>query len=233
MAEKIDGKAIAQAIHAEVRAGAERLRAERGIVPGLATVLVGDDPASRSYVAAKRKACAEDGIASFPHELAPDVPPADLLGILHDLAQDDRVHGILVQLPLPRHVDERQVLAQVGATTFDPEAVRALAAKYRVDSLVVGALDAQRVSPKFAFDSGAWMTASAVLEGSLHVRILDARTGATLWSNLARAREEVARMNVSGAGVSGVGANPPDEARERMIERLINRSTDDFWAHWR
>jgi hypothetical protein len=129
--------------------------------------------------------------------------------------------------------DERRVLAQVGASSFDPEAVRALAAKYRVDSLVVGALDAQRVSPKFAFDSGAWMTASAVLDGSLHVRILDARTGATLWSNLARAREEVARMNVSGSGVSGVGANPPDEARERMIERLINRSTDDFWAHWR
>ena len=72
-----------------------------------------------------------------------------------------------------------------------------------------------------------------MLEGSLHVRILDARTGATLWSNLSRAREEVARMNVSGAGISGVGADAPDEARQRLVERLVQRSTDDFWAHWR
>ncbi len=129
--------------------------------------------------------------------------------------------------------DQRHVLAQVGASSFDPEAIRALGAKYKVDALVVGALDAQRVSPKVAFDPGAWMTASAVLEGSLHVRILDTHTGATLWSNLSRSREEVAHMSVSGSGVSGVGADAPDEARQRMTERLVNRSTDDFWAHWR
>lgn len=128
---------------------------------------------------------------------------------------------------------QRRLLAQVNATGFDPDAVRALADKYRIDALVVGALDAQRVTPKVAFDTGAWMKASAVLEGSLHVRILDTRTGATLWSNLSRAREEVARMSVSGSGVSGVGANAPDEARQRLLERLISRSTDDFWSHWR
>lgn len=128
--------------------------------------------------------------------------------------------------------DERRVLSSVGASGFDPDAVRALQAKYHVDALVVGALDAQRVAPKVAFDT-SWLTASAQLEGSLHVRILDGRTGATLWSNLTRAREEVARMDLSTSGVSGVGANPPDEARQRLVERLVQRSTDDFWAHWR
>lgn len=129
--------------------------------------------------------------------------------------------------------DENRVLAQLNANGFDPDTVRALGAKYHVDAVVVGALDAQRVTPKVAFDAGAWMSASAVLEGSLHVRILDARTGATLWSNLSRAREEVAHMNVSGAGISGVGADAPDEARQRLVESLVQRSTDDFWAHWR
>ena len=129
--------------------------------------------------------------------------------------------------------DQRHALAEVGATGFDRDAVLALGKKYSIDALVVGALDAQRVSPKVAFDPGAWMSASAVLEGSLHVRILDAHTGATLWSNLSRAREEVARMSVSGSGVSGIGADAPDEARQRVVERLVNRSTDDFWAHWR
>lgn len=129
---------------------------------------------------------------------------------------------------------QRHVLAQVGASGFDPDAVAALGAKYHVNALVVGALDAQRVTPNVSFDSAVqWIKASAVLEGSLHVRILDARTGATLWSNLTRSREEVARMNVNGGGVSGVGATPPDEARQRLVERMVQRSTDDFWAHWR
>lgn len=130
--------------------------------------------------------------------------------------------------------DERHVLGEVGAHGFDPDAVRAIGAKYHVDTLVVGALDAQRVSPNVSIDSAVrWLSASAVLEGSLHVRILEAKSGATLWSNLARSREEVARMNVSGAGVSGIGATPPDEARQRIAERLVQRCTDDFWAHWR
>ena len=129
---------------------------------------------------------------------------------------------------------ERHVLSQVGASSFDPEAVAALGAKYHVDALVVGSLDAQRVTPNVSFDAAVqWIKASAVLEGSLHVRILDTRSGATRWSNLTRAREEVARMNVNGAGVSGVGATPPDEARQRLVERMVQRSTDDFWAHWR
>ena len=130
--------------------------------------------------------------------------------------------------------DERHVLGEVGGHGFDPDTVRAIGAKYHVDALVVGALDAQRVAPNVSFDSAVrWMTASAVLEGSLHVRILDAKSGATLWSNLSRSREEVARMNVNGGGISGVGATPPDEARQRMVERMVQRSTDDFWAHWR
>ena len=130
---------------------------------------------------------------------------------------------------------QRQVLPQVGASGFDPEAVararrevlRRRAGRRRARR-AAGRAEASRSTPP-----AQWITASAVLEGSLHVRILDTHTGATLWSNLSRAREEVARMNVTGAGVSGVGATPPDEARQRLVERMVQRSTDDFWAHWR
>jgi methylenetetrahydrofolate dehydrogenase (NADP+)/methenyltetrahydrofolate cyclohydrolase len=108
----IDGKAIA----AEVRSDVARVAAElsdRGVIPGLATVLVGDDPASKIYVSAKRKACAEAGIKAWDHDLPASTSQADLLRLLDDLNQDPAVHGILVQLPLPEHVDEQLVLNTV------------------------------------------------------------------------------------------------------------------------
>ena len=75
-AQLIDGKAVAAAIHEEVRAAAAELKAKHGIMPGLATVLVGDNPASHSYVKAKRQACAEDGLESFPNELPAETAEA-------------------------------------------------------------------------------------------------------------------------------------------------------------
>ncbi|HEV7733601.1 MAG TPA: bifunctional methylenetetrahydrofolate dehydrogenase/methenyltetrahydrofolate cyclohydrolase FolD [Candidatus Binatia bacterium] len=100
MAKTIDGKVVAAAVRSEVRERAARL-AQRGVEPGLATVLVGDDPASRVYVGMKEKACAEVGIRSYGHRLAATATQAELLALVALLGVDPRVHGILVQLPLP------------------------------------------------------------------------------------------------------------------------------------
>ena len=115
-AQLIDGKAVAAAIHAEVRAGAAEFKAKHGCAPGLATVLVGDDPASHSYVKGKRQACADDGIDSFPHELPATISQAEVIALVQKLGVDPKVHGILVQLPLPRHIDEETVLNAVPVT---------------------------------------------------------------------------------------------------------------------
>jgi len=109
-AKKIDGKQIAEEIHAEIRRDSAELLAKTGIVPGLATVLVGADPASISYVTAKKKACERDGIRSIAHDLAWDVSQGSLLDLLQGLRDDPAVHGILVQLPLPGSLDERAIL---------------------------------------------------------------------------------------------------------------------------
>ena len=109
----IDGKAIAQAIHEELKAEVASLRAARGAEPGLAMVLVGDNPASQIYVKTKQRACAEVGIASFPYELPASVSQDKLLALIEELSKNPEVHGILVQLPLPDRLDEEAVLAAV------------------------------------------------------------------------------------------------------------------------
>ena len=108
-AKIIDGKKIAADILAEVAAEVKAL-ALRKVFPGLATVLVGDDPASHVYVRSKRQRCEELGIASFHHELAADVTEKRLLNLVEKLNADPKVHGILVQLPLPKHIDENKIL---------------------------------------------------------------------------------------------------------------------------
>ncbi|HYZ46607.1 MAG TPA: tetrahydrofolate dehydrogenase/cyclohydrolase catalytic domain-containing protein [Actinomycetota bacterium] len=109
----IDGRSIAAQVRAEVAKDVEELTSA-GITPGLATVLVGEDPASRVYVAGKRKACAEVGIAAWDHDLAASTPQDELLGLIDRLNHDDDVHGILVQLPLPEHIEERLVVDAVN-----------------------------------------------------------------------------------------------------------------------
>jgi methylenetetrahydrofolate dehydrogenase (NADP+)/methenyltetrahydrofolate cyclohydrolase len=111
----IDGKRIAAEIRQEVRQRVQRLRETTGKVPGLAVILVGDDPASATYVKSKTKACQEAGI--FSRQLTPpgNVSQSDLLCIVQELNRDPEIHGILVQLPLPKHLDERAVLETVDA----------------------------------------------------------------------------------------------------------------------
>ena len=108
----LDGKAVAQAVRADVARRVEALRA-RAIVPGLATVLVGDDPASRVYVGTKERACAEVGMRSFGHRLASS-STAELITLVEQLNARADVHGILVQLPLPAEIDEDAVVQAIA-----------------------------------------------------------------------------------------------------------------------
>jgi methylenetetrahydrofolate dehydrogenase (NADP+) / methenyltetrahydrofolate cyclohydrolase len=109
----IDGKAHAAALRARVAAAAQALKARHGVVPGLAAVLVGDDPASQIYVRSKGKAATESGIASFEHRRPAATSEADLLALLAELNADPAVDGILVQLPLPRQIAAQRVIAAI------------------------------------------------------------------------------------------------------------------------
>jgi methylenetetrahydrofolate dehydrogenase (NADP+)/methenyltetrahydrofolate cyclohydrolase len=112
-AEIIDGKAVAAEVRARVAREVEELRAA-GVTPGLATVLVGDDPASAVYVRMKREDCAQVGIESFHHEPGGDVSQDRLAELIVSLNADDRVHGILLQLPLPDHLDQDALIPLIG-----------------------------------------------------------------------------------------------------------------------
>ena len=109
----IDGKALAADVRAGVKVGAARLKAAHGIVPGLAVVLVGTDPASEIHVRNKGKATREAGLASFEHRLSTEASEADVLAQVHALSSDDGIDGILVQLPLPPQVSEPRVIDAV------------------------------------------------------------------------------------------------------------------------
>ncbi len=108
-AKIIDGKAFAATVRAKVAAHVERIKAA-GVVPGLAVVLVGEDPASGVYVRAKGKQTVEVGMASFEHKLPADTTEADLLAVVQALNADPKVHGILVQLPLPPHLNSDLII---------------------------------------------------------------------------------------------------------------------------
>ena len=114
-AEILDGKAIAAALRGRVKDVVAARVAGGEAAPGLATVLVGDDPASHVYVGSKRRACEEAGIRSIHHELPADVPEAELLELVAELDRDPEVDGILVQMPLPDHIDQDLVLAEISA----------------------------------------------------------------------------------------------------------------------
>ena len=109
----IDGKKIAAGIREEIRQRVLQLQEATGKVPGLAAVLIGDDPASATYVRTKTKACHEVGIASRQFTPPGDIEQADLQRLIRDLNGDPEIHGILVQLPLAKHLDERAVLETV------------------------------------------------------------------------------------------------------------------------
>lgn len=113
MAIRIDGKAISQAVRAEIAAETAKFREETGVTPGLAVVIVGEDPASRVYVRNKRTACEQVGFYSEGYELPAETTQAELEALVDKLNRDEKIHGILVQLPLPPHLDEEKLLLSI------------------------------------------------------------------------------------------------------------------------
>lgn len=114
MAQIIDGKEVSQYIRGEVAKGVSQLVDSSGTTPGLAAVLVGEDPASEIYVRNKRKACTEAGMYSEEHKLPAETTEEELLTLVQKLNDDPKIHGILVQLPLPDHINETKVLRAVS-----------------------------------------------------------------------------------------------------------------------
>lgn len=109
----IDGKKISGKIRAELKAATDELRVKRGITPGLAFIIAGDDPASKVYVRNKGKACEELGYYSVTEHLPHDVKQERLLDLIYEFNSDSSVHGILVQLPLPPHIDQQKVIERI------------------------------------------------------------------------------------------------------------------------
>ncbi len=109
----IDGKAVAEDVKKKVQENVTYLKTEYNITPGLATVLVGERPDSRVYVASKQKACADLGMNSYANTLPADISQSELLQVVQGLARDSNVHGILVQLPLPVHIDAETILGAI------------------------------------------------------------------------------------------------------------------------
>ena len=127
MSELIDGKKVSEDTRAEIAKGIEELKSSSGITPGLAAVLVGDDSASEIYVRNKRKACEKVGIYSEEHKLPAETTEEELLELVNKLNNDDKIHGILVQLPLPDQINETNILRNVSPLKdvdgFHPENV--------------------------------------------------------------------------------------------------------------
>ncbi|MBD3918700.1 bifunctional methylenetetrahydrofolate dehydrogenase/methenyltetrahydrofolate cyclohydrolase FolD [Paenibacillus sp. PR3] len=125
-AQIINGKAISDMIREEVKAETDKLR-QQGVVPGLAVVLVGEDPASKVYVGSKEKACIQLGFYSEVHRLSADTSEEDLLALIHKLNEQSTINGILVQLPLPKHINEKAVIDAISVDKdvdgFHPESV--------------------------------------------------------------------------------------------------------------
>src|SRR5438093_922922 len=126
----IDGKAIAAKVRAEVAQAVKEIEKRAGVTPGLALIRVGSDPASEIYVRGKAKACQETGMAGFEHILSEQTSEVELLALVRELNVNPHVHGVLVQLPLPRHISADEVLEtlapQKDVDGFGPHSAGAL-----------------------------------------------------------------------------------------------------------
>lgn len=113
LAKIIDGKKVAGEIKEEVKQKTLQLKNERGITPGLAFILVGDNPSAQSYVKSKNKACDEVGFYSITEKLPASASEAEILQLIHKFNQDNKIHGILVQLPLPQQINEQNIIEAI------------------------------------------------------------------------------------------------------------------------
>ncbi|MBQ7968995.1 MAG: bifunctional methylenetetrahydrofolate dehydrogenase/methenyltetrahydrofolate cyclohydrolase FolD [Clostridia bacterium] len=133
MANIIDGKAISAQIRQEISEEVAKMKAEKGIVPGLAVIIVGQDPASQVYVRNKKKDCDETGINSIVHALPEETTEEELLALVHKLNNDDSVHGIIVQLPLPKHLNSDLIINNIDVSK-DVDAFH----PYNVGKIMIG-----------------------------------------------------------------------------------------------
>ncbi len=133
MATIIDGKAISAAVRAELKSETEALIASTGVRPGLAVIIVGEDPASQVYVRNKRRACDEIGYYSESYELPANTTQEELNTLVDKLNADPHIHGILCQLPLPKHLDENQVILRI-----DPKKDVDAFHPYNVGKIMIG-----------------------------------------------------------------------------------------------
>ena len=136
MAKLIDGKQISAQIREEIKAETATFKSERGYAPGLAVVIVGEDPASQVYVRNKARACEEVGFYSEVHRLPAETKQEELNALVDKLNQDAKIHGILVQLPLPKHLDETEVLLRI-----DPKKDVDAFHPYNVGKIMIGDYD--------------------------------------------------------------------------------------------
>ncbi len=127
MATIIDGKAVSAAIREEIKKDVEAFKNETGVTPGLAVIIVGEDPASTVYVRNKHKACLDVGMFSEVRRMKEETTEEELLAVIDEMNRDDKLHGILVQLPLPKHIDEKKVIRAISPSkdvdAFHPENV--------------------------------------------------------------------------------------------------------------
>ena len=146
MLKLIDGKQLAQKRREEIKLAVEELKTQ-GITPGLAVILVGEDPASQVYVRNKEKACHEVGFYSEVHRLPADTSQEDLLNLIDRLNNDEKIHGLLVQLPVPKHIDEKAVIHAISPKKdvdgFLPE---------NLGSLLIGEQAFEPCTPKGCID---------------------------------------------------------------------------------
>ncbi len=136
MAKIIDGKAISAQIRAEIKEKAAEFTAKNGYRPGLAVIIVGSDPASQVYVRNKRRACDEVGFYSEAYELPEETTQEELIALVDKLNADKNIHGILCQLPLPRHLDENEVILRIDPAK-DVDAFH----PYNVGKIMIGDYD--------------------------------------------------------------------------------------------
>ena len=133
MANIIDGKAISAQIRQEIKQETEEFAAEHGFRPGLAVIIVGEDPASQVYVRNKKRACDEVGFYSESYELPASTTQDELNSLVDKLNKDDKIHGILCQLPLPKHLDENAVILRI-----DPKKDVDAFHPYNVGKIMIG-----------------------------------------------------------------------------------------------
>lgn len=133
MAKIIDGKAISAQIRQEISEEVAKMKAEKGVVPGLAVIIVGQDPASQVYVRNKAKDCEETGIYSEVHALPEETTEEELLSLVHKLNNDEKIHGIIVQLPLPKHLNSDLIINNIDVSK-DVDAFH----PYNVGKIMIG-----------------------------------------------------------------------------------------------